>query len=216
MLWVELLRGAVAPLVKRFNLFPLTVSLLFHRLTLPTVDATMAHTGAMEDASADDSLAKQGTGVCLRSRPCSSERDGHVRAVKAALQSRLGPYEPVLTYLQSVLVWERPVQCVLLYIVVNIVFWWVEPCTFWRQTCPVASVCFSVVATHMKTIQRLSDRCEEANVTASSWCFYIILMVSPVNSRQRRWLASGTINRHAHPSDRHVSALMLLPSKLFS
>ncbi|XP_030262562.1 reticulophagy regulator 3 [Sparus aurata] len=83
----------------------------------------MVHTGAMEDASVDDSLAKQGTSVCLRSRPCSSERDSQVRAVKAALQSRLGPYEPVLTYLQSVLVWERPVQCVLLYILVNIVFW---------------------------------------------------------------------------------------------
>ncbi|XP_008302523.1 protein FAM134C-like [Stegastes partitus] len=84
----------------------------------------MAHTGAMEDAPMDDCFAKQGTGsVCLRSRPCSSERDGHVRAVKAALQSRLGPYEPVLTYLQSVLVWERPFQCVLLYTVVNVVFW---------------------------------------------------------------------------------------------
>ncbi|XP_044036110.1 reticulophagy regulator 3 isoform X1 [Siniperca chuatsi] len=83
----------------------------------------MAHTGAMEDASAEDFSAKQGSSVCLRSRPCSSERDGQVRAIKAALQSRLGPYEPVLTYLQSVLVWERPFQCVLLYTVVNVVFW---------------------------------------------------------------------------------------------
>lgn len=84
----------------------------------------MAHTGAMGDAPVEDNSARRGSGgVCLRSRPCSSERDGQVRAVKAALQSRLGPYEPVLTYLQSVLVWERPVQCVLLYIVVNVVFW---------------------------------------------------------------------------------------------
>ncbi|XP_045889874.1 reticulophagy regulator 3 [Micropterus dolomieu] len=83
----------------------------------------MAHTGAMEDASKEDFSAKQGSGVCLRSRPCSSERDGQVRAVKAVLQSRLGPYEPVLTYLQSVLVWERPLQCALLYTVVNVVFW---------------------------------------------------------------------------------------------
>lgn len=83
----------------------------------------MAHTGATGDASAVDCSAKQGSKVCLRSRPSSSERDGHVRAVKAALQSRLDPYEPVLTYLQSVLVWERPFQCVLLYIVVNVVFW---------------------------------------------------------------------------------------------
>ncbi|XP_053194453.1 reticulophagy regulator 3 [Scomber japonicus] len=83
----------------------------------------MAHTGATEDASMEDCSAKPGSSVSLRSRPCCSERDSRVRAVKAALQSRLGPYEPVLTYLQSVLVWERRVQCVLLYIVVNVVFW---------------------------------------------------------------------------------------------
>ncbi|XP_039974965.1 reticulophagy regulator 3 [Xiphias gladius] len=83
----------------------------------------MAHTGAMEDSSEEDCSAKQGSSICLRSRPCSTERDGQVRAVKAALQSRLGPYEPVLTYLQSVLVWERPFQCVLFYILVNVVFW---------------------------------------------------------------------------------------------
>ncbi|XP_031168782.1 reticulophagy regulator 3 [Sander lucioperca] len=83
----------------------------------------MAYIGAMEDASLNDYSAQQASSVCLRSRPCSSERDGQVRAVKAALQSRLGPYEPVLTYLQSVLVWERPLQCVLLYTVVNVVFW---------------------------------------------------------------------------------------------
>lgn len=74
----------------------------------------------MEDA---ESSAKPGSNVCLRSRPCSSERDAQVRAVKAALQARLWPYERTLTYLQSVLVWERPVQCVLLYAAVNVVFW---------------------------------------------------------------------------------------------
>ncbi|CAN9505511.1 unnamed protein product [Ophioblennius macclurei] len=81
----------------------------------------MAHSsGAMQQqASADDDDGS----ACLRSRPCSSERDSRVRAVKAALQSRLGPYEPVLTYLQSALVWERPVQCVLLYVVANLLFW---------------------------------------------------------------------------------------------
>ena len=105
-------------LVKQFTSFH-----LFYRLALSTVDAKMAHTGATEDASMEDCSAKQGSSVCLRSRPCCSERDGQVRAVKAALQSRLGPYEPVLTYLQSVLVWERPFQCVLLYTVDNVVFW---------------------------------------------------------------------------------------------
>lgn len=83
----------------------------------------MTRTGATEETSAVDCSAQEGTSVCLRSRPCSSERDVRVRAVKAALQSRLGPYEPVLTYLQSVLVWERPVLCVLFYAVVNAVFW---------------------------------------------------------------------------------------------
>ncbi|KAM4598431.1 reticulophagy regulator 3 [Polymixia lowei] len=83
----------------------------------------MAHVGATGGATTGDCSEKQGSSIGLRSRPCSSERDGHVRAVKASLQTRLGPYEPVLTYLQSVLVWERPVQCVLLYAAVNVVFW---------------------------------------------------------------------------------------------
>ncbi|XP_029013889.2 reticulophagy regulator 3 [Betta splendens] len=85
--------------------------------------AKMALNGANEEAPREGFSAEEGSSVCLRSRPCSSERDRQVRAVKAALQSTLGPYEPVLTYLQSVLVWERPFQCVLLYIVVNVVFW---------------------------------------------------------------------------------------------
>lgn len=89
-----------------------------------TLDAKMAHIGAKEDPSMEECSSKQqGSSVCLRSRPCSSERDAHVRDVKAALQFRLGPYEPVLTYLQSILVWERPFQCLLLYAVVNLVFW---------------------------------------------------------------------------------------------
>lgn len=85
----------------------------------------MAHTGATEAGSMEDDSARQESGLCLRARWCSSERDVQVRAVRAALLSKLGPYEPVLTYLQSVLVWERPLHSVLLYIVVNVVFWWV-------------------------------------------------------------------------------------------
>ncbi|XP_068192040.1 reticulophagy regulator 3 [Antennarius striatus] len=83
----------------------------------------MAHSGVTEGALWDDSSVNRGSGACLRSRPCSSERDGRVRDVKAVLQSKLGPYEPVLTYLQSVLVWERPLLCLLLYAAVNVVFW---------------------------------------------------------------------------------------------
>ncbi|XP_066554618.1 reticulophagy regulator 3 isoform X2 [Amia ocellicauda] len=82
--------------------------------------------GEADESKASDPkpLSAHGGGsVGLRSRPGSSERDGQVRAVKAALQEALGPYEPVLTYLQSVLVWERPVHSVFLYLVVNAVFW---------------------------------------------------------------------------------------------
>ncbi|XP_021480556.2 reticulophagy regulator 3 isoform X4 [Oncorhynchus mykiss] len=82
----------------------------------------MAHTEGLENAMGKCS-GKQGSTLGLRSRPCTSERDGQVRVVKALLQKRLGPYEPVLTYLQSVLVWERPFQSVLLFTVVNVVFW---------------------------------------------------------------------------------------------
>ncbi|KAM6957094.1 reticulophagy regulator 3 [Aplochiton taeniatus] len=83
----------------------------------------MAHSGGMGDATKVECSAKQGSSVGLRSRPCSSERDGQVRVVKAALQANLGPYEPTLTYLQSVLVWERPLQSILLYTGVNVIFW---------------------------------------------------------------------------------------------
>ena len=84
----------------------------------------MAHTGGAGDGTKGECSAKQGSSnTGLRSRPYSTERDGHVRLVKASLLERLGPYEPVLTYLQSVLVWERPFQSVLLFAVVNFVFW---------------------------------------------------------------------------------------------
>ncbi|XP_077352182.1 reticulophagy regulator 3 [Festucalex cinctus] len=88
----------------------------------------MAQTEVMEDVAA--AAAADGAGgmssssaAGLRSRPGSSERDAQVRAVKAALQSQLGPYERLLTYLQTVLVWQRPVQCLLLYLLINVVFW---------------------------------------------------------------------------------------------
>ncbi|CAL8285560.1 unnamed protein product [Boreogadus saida] len=83
----------------------------------------MANIGAVVDATNDDVVDKQGSGVNLRSRPHSIEKDSQVRAVKVSLQRALGTYEPVLTYLQSVLIWERPFQCVLVYTVVNVVFW---------------------------------------------------------------------------------------------
>ncbi|XP_053708723.1 reticulophagy regulator 3 [Synchiropus splendidus] len=74
----------------------------------------MAHTVATADANYGQSSSSSGRR--------SSQRDDQVRAVKAALLTRLGPYEPVLTYLQTVLVWERPIHCVLLYILILLVF----------------------------------------------------------------------------------------------
>ncbi|XP_041121446.1 reticulophagy regulator 3-like [Polyodon spathula] len=59
----------------------------------------------------------------LQSRAGSSERDSQVRVLKSSLAARLGPYEPVVTYLQSGLVWEKPLHSLLLYLVVNAVFW---------------------------------------------------------------------------------------------
>lgn len=46
-----------------------------------------------------------------------------ISAVKTMLMERLGPHERLITYLQSVLVWERPLHSVLLYTTVNVIFW---------------------------------------------------------------------------------------------
>lgn len=84
----------------------------------------MAHKSGTADVTKGfDGSTKQGSTVGMRSRPCSSERDAQVRAVKASLQEKLGSYERLVTYLQAVLVWEKPIHSVLLYIVVNVLFW---------------------------------------------------------------------------------------------
>ncbi|XP_053555312.1 reticulophagy regulator 3 isoform X2 [Bombina bombina] len=51
------------------------------------------------------------------------EREEHVKAVQEALLRNVGSYEPVLSYLQAVLVWERPRHSALLHLGVNAVFW---------------------------------------------------------------------------------------------
>ncbi|XP_063816102.1 reticulophagy regulator 3 [Pseudophryne corroboree] len=53
----------------------------------------------------------------------SRERDEQVRGVHEALLGTLGRYEPVLSYLQAVLVWERPRHSALLHLVLNAAFW---------------------------------------------------------------------------------------------
>ncbi|XP_077475579.1 reticulophagy regulator 3 isoform X2 [Stigmatopora argus] len=83
----------------------------------------MAETAGLKDVGAVAGDKSSSINAALRSRPVSTERDSQVRATKAILQSRLGPYEPLLTYLQSVLVWEKPLQCLLLCLLVNVVFW---------------------------------------------------------------------------------------------
>ncbi|KAK2916510.1 hypothetical protein Q8A67_000884 [Cirrhinus molitorella] len=78
----------------------------------------MAHLGGAEDAA-------EGSGCSgkLRSGVGLSESREQLRAVKAMLMERLGPHERLLTYLQSVLLWERPFHSVLLYTAVNVMFW---------------------------------------------------------------------------------------------
>ncbi|KAJ8284428.1 hypothetical protein COCON_G00032780 [Conger conger] len=66
-------------------------------------------------------------GLCNDSRPCS--RTEQVRVAEAAILERLGPYEPAITYLQSVLVWERPLHSVLQYTFINVVFWFFALCS---------------------------------------------------------------------------------------
>ncbi|XP_066443701.1 reticulophagy regulator 3 [Eleutherodactylus coqui] len=51
------------------------------------------------------------------------ERDEQVRAVQEELLGRLGSYEPLLSYLQAVLLWERPRHSALLHLLLNAAFW---------------------------------------------------------------------------------------------
>lgn len=65
----------------------------------------------------------RGPGGDVRSRGRSGDTAAQVRAVKAALMDTLGPHERLVTYLQAVLLWERPVHSVLLYTLTNCGFW---------------------------------------------------------------------------------------------
>ncbi|XP_053310187.1 reticulophagy regulator 3 [Spea bombifrons] len=67
--------------------------------------------------------------VGLRSRRsgirsvAAREREEKVRAVQETLLQSLGSYEPVIGYLQAVLVWERPRHSALLHLGLNAAFW---------------------------------------------------------------------------------------------
>jgi len=87
----------------------------------------MSHTGgAAVDATESSGCSmklRSSASVGLRSGSCSGERLEQLRAVKSTLLERLGPHERTLTYLQSVLLWERPFHSVLLYMAANVMFW---------------------------------------------------------------------------------------------
>ncbi|OCT60356.1 reticulophagy regulator 3 [Xenopus laevis] len=51
------------------------------------------------------------------------ERDEQVRHVREILQQSLSSYEPVLSYVQAVLVWEKPRHSALLHLGLNAAFW---------------------------------------------------------------------------------------------
>ncbi|XP_068119182.1 reticulophagy regulator 3 isoform X2 [Hyperolius riggenbachi] len=58
-----------------------------------------------------------------RRSPATREREEHVRAVQEALLERLGSSEPLITYLQAVLLWEKPRHSALLHLGLNAAFW---------------------------------------------------------------------------------------------
>ncbi|XP_073539690.1 reticulophagy regulator 3 [Phyllobates terribilis] len=78
----------------------------------------MAQRGEEEEESSGLRMRRRGS-RSLASR----ERDEQVRAVQEALLGRLGSSEPVLSYLQAVLVWERPRHSALLHLLLNATFW---------------------------------------------------------------------------------------------
>ncbi|XP_048847727.1 reticulophagy regulator 3 [Brienomyrus brachyistius] len=77
--------------------------------------------------SGETGAASEGRSYGLSCGPESGsspdERDAQVQVVKASLLCRLGPYEPLVTRVQGLLLWERPFPSLLLYTAANAVFW---------------------------------------------------------------------------------------------
>ncbi|XP_075033487.1 reticulophagy regulator 3 [Mixophyes fleayi] len=78
----------------------------------------MAQRAEEEDESSGLRMRRSGSRSAA-----ARERDEQVRVVQEALLGTLGSYEPVLSYLQAVLVWERPRHSALLHLVLNAAFW---------------------------------------------------------------------------------------------
>ncbi|XP_077315582.1 reticulophagy regulator 3 isoform X4 [Lithobates pipiens] len=53
----------------------------------------------------------------------AQHKEEHIRAVKEILLGTLRSYEPLVSYLQAVLVWERPRHSALLHLSLNAAFW---------------------------------------------------------------------------------------------
>ncbi|XP_060748833.1 reticulophagy regulator 3 [Tachysurus vachellii] len=83
--------------------------------------AQESETGDVDRESGESWKRRPGGGV--RSRQRSGDTAVQVRAVKAALMDALGPHERLITYMQAVLLWEKPVHSVLLYTLTNCGFW---------------------------------------------------------------------------------------------
>lgn len=84
--------------------------------------AQESESGDADRGSGSEARRGPGGGV-RRRRRSSGDTAAQVRPVKAALMDALGPHERLVTYLQAVLLWERPVHSVLLYTLTNCAFW---------------------------------------------------------------------------------------------
>ncbi|TSK28050.1 Reticulophagy regulator 3 [Bagarius yarrelli] len=85
--------------------------------------AQESQTGDVGRGSGESGIRGPGGGTRSRRRLSSGDTAEQVRAVKAALIDILGPHERLVTYLQAVVLWEKPVHSVLLYTLTNCGFW---------------------------------------------------------------------------------------------
>ncbi|KAF5895998.1 reticulophagy regulator 3, partial [Clarias magur] len=87
----------------------------------------MAQESSSETGDADrgsgGSMERGPGGDVLRRRWRSGNTEAQVRAVRATLMDALGAHERLITYVQAVLLWEKPAHSVVLYTLTNCGFW---------------------------------------------------------------------------------------------
>ncbi|KAG8446656.1 hypothetical protein GDO86_014199 [Hymenochirus boettgeri] len=88
------------------------------RLELSEKQQKMAQRAGEEDESFGLGRRISGTRTCA-----PREREEQVRDVQDTLVRSLNSYEPALSYIQAVLVWERPRHSAFLHLVLNAAFW---------------------------------------------------------------------------------------------